>query len=94
MEDIPAAEGDSQVAEEDIPVEGDSLAAANNPVEDNQAAESIPAADRAEAEQILKSKKKVMTLIRWLCDFTLLVLIHFTFSYLFCSSDCSVATNK
>ena len=63
VEDIPAVAEDSQVAEEDIPVEGDSLAAANIPVEDNQAAESIPAADRAEAEQILESKKKVMTYV-------------------------------
>ena len=63
MEDTPAVEGGSQVAEEDIPAVEDNLAAANIPAEGNQAAEGIPAEDRAEAEQILKSKKKVMTLI-------------------------------
>jgi len=40
-------------AEEDILAEGGSLVAVKNLVEDNQAAERNPAADRGEAEQIL-----------------------------------------
>ena len=44
------------LAEEDILAEGGSLVAVKNLVEDNQAAERIPAADRGEAGQILENK--------------------------------------
>ena len=44
------------LAEEDILAEGGSLVAVKNLVEDNQAAERIPAADRGEAEQILENR--------------------------------------
>jgi len=53
VEDIPVVEDIQAVVEGSLAAVEDIQAAARNPAEDNQAAEHIPAAGRAEAEQIL-----------------------------------------
>ena len=83
MEDIPAVEDILAVEEGSLAAVEDIQAAAENPAGDNQAAEHIPAAGRAEAEQILENKCQVRTQRQngWHYNdntFTLLVLFHST----------------